>query len=98
MKHYYLLSANDSGHHKSTMEYDKTYTRGTSLTIGRILDQTSSLYLNLGSNFNTNNKKHKGESDIYSSSISYFKAYKNHYFSHMFISISQIIEDKRTIK
>ena len=72
---------NDSGHHKSTMEYDKTYTRGTSLTIGRILDQTSSLYLNLGSNFNTNNKKHKGESDIYSSSISYFKAYKNHYFS-----------------
>ncbi len=72
---------NDSGHHKSTMEYDKTYTRGTSLTIGRILDQTSSLYLNLGSTFNTNNKKHKGESDIYSSSISYFKAYKNHYFS-----------------
>jgi len=75
------FTANDSGHHKSTMEYDKTYTRGTSLTIGRILDQTSSLYLNLGSNFNTNNKKHKGESDIYSSSISYFKAYKNHYFS-----------------
>ena len=75
------FAANDSGHHKSTMEYDKTYTRGTSLTIGRILDQTSSLYLNLGSNFNTNNKKHKGESDIYSSSISYFKAYKNHYFS-----------------
>ena len=75
------FTQNDSGHHKSTMEYDKTYTRGTSLTIGRILDQTSSLYLNLGSNFNTNNKKHKGESDIYSSSISYFKAYKNHYFS-----------------
>ena len=75
------FTANDSGHHKSTMEYDKTYTRGTSLTIGRILDQTSSLYLNLGSTFNTNNKKHKGESDIYSSSISYFKAYKNHYFS-----------------
>ena len=39
------------------------------------------MYLNLGSTFNTNNKKHKGESDIYSSSISYFKAYKNHYFS-----------------
>ena len=43
------FAANDSGHHKSTMEYDKTYTRGTSLTIGRILDQTSSLYLNLNS-------------------------------------------------
>ncbi len=65
----------------SVMEYDKTYTRGTSLTIGRILNQSSSLYLNLGGNFNTNNKKKKGESDIYSSSISYFKVYKNHYFS-----------------
>ena len=37
----------------SVMEYDKTYTRGTSLTIGRILNQSSSLYFNLGGNFNT---------------------------------------------
>ena len=73
--------SNDSGHHKSQMEYDKTYVRATSFTLGRILDASSSLYLNLGGNFNTNNKKHKGESDIYSGSVSYLKAYKNHYFS-----------------
>jgi len=70
--------ANDS---KLTLEYDKTYIRGSSLILGRILDDSSSVFLNLGLNINTNNKKLKGESDIYSSSLSYFKAYKKHYFS-----------------
>ena len=41
---------------------------------------TSSLYLNLGSILTLTIKNTK-VSDIYSSSISYFKAYKNHYFS-----------------
>ena len=63
------------------LDYDKTYVRGTSLTLGRILDQSSSLFMNLGLNLNTNNKKRKGESDVHSGSISYFKAFKKHYFS-----------------
>jgi len=70
--------ANDS---KLTLEYDKTFVKGSSLTIGRILSGNSSIFMNLGLNINTNNKKFKGESDVYSSSISYFKAYKKHYFS-----------------
>ena len=48
--------ANDS---RLTLEYDKTYVRGTSLTLGRIIDKNSSIYLNFGSNINTNNKKKK---------------------------------------
>ena len=63
------------------LDYDKTYVRGTSLTLGRILDQSSSLFMNLGLNLNTNNKKRKGESDVHSGSISYFKAFKKHYVS-----------------
>ena len=70
--------ANDS---KLTLEYDKTFVRGTALTIGRILNESSSIFMNLGLNANTNNKKFKGESDVHSVSLSYFKAKKNHYFS-----------------
>ena len=69
---------NDS---RLTLDYDKTYARGTSLTLGRILSDSSSIFMNLGSNFNTNNKKLKGENDIHSGSLSYFKAFKNHYVS-----------------
>jgi hypothetical protein len=69
---------NDS---RLTLEYDKTYVRGTSLTLGRIIDKQSSIYMNFGSNLNTNNKKLKGESDIHSFSLSYLKIHKNHYFT-----------------
>ncbi len=69
---------NDS---RLTLEYDKTHVRGTSLTLGRILSDSSSIFMNLGSNFNTNHKKLKGENDIHSGSLSYFKAFKNHYVS-----------------
>ena len=69
---------NDS---RLTLEYDKTHVRGTSLTLGRILSDSSSIFMNLGSNFNTNQKKLKGENDIHSGSLSYFKAFKNHYVS-----------------
>ena len=61
--------------------YDKTYNRGTSLTLGRILDKDSSIFMNFGLDLNTNNKKLKGESDIHSFSLSYLKSYKNHYFT-----------------
>ena len=70
--------ANDS---RLTLEYDKTFVRGTALTIGRILNESSSIFMNLGLDVNTNDKKLKGESDVHSVSLSYFKAKKNHYFS-----------------
>ena len=69
---------NDS---RLTLGYDKTFVRGTALTVGRILNESSSLFMNLGLNVNTNNKKFKGESDVHSFSLSYLKAKKNHYFS-----------------
>ena len=70
--------ANDS---RLTLEYDKTFVRGTALTVGRILDESSSIFMNLGLNVNTFNQKLKGESDVHTVSLSYFKAKKNHYFS-----------------
>ena len=85
---------NDTGD-GDTMEYDKTYVRSSSLTLGRILDQGSSLFFNLGLSANTINKKRAGESDIYSSSVSYFKAYKNHYFSpYVYYNKSNLRQDK----
>ena len=65
--------ANDS---RLTLGYDKTFARGTSLTLGRILNQNSSIFMNLGLTANTNNKKFKGESDVNSVSLSYLKAKK----------------------
>ena len=70
--------ANDS---RLTLEYDKTFVRGSALTVGRILNESSSLFMNLGLNVNTFNQKLKGESDVHTVSFSYFKAKKNHYFS-----------------
>ena len=70
--------ANDS---RLTLEYDKTFVKGTALTLGKILNESSSVFMNLGLNVNTNNKKLKGESDVNSVSLSYLKANKNHYFS-----------------
>ena len=69
---------------KLTVGYDKTYKRNGALTYGKNLDDTSSIFVNLGLDVNTNNKKKKGESDIQSGSISYFKAIRNHYLSPYF--------------
>ena len=66
---------------ESILDYDKSYIKGTSMTIGRILDQSSSIFMNIGTNINTKNKKKEGESDVHSGSLSYFKAFKKHYFS-----------------
>ena len=70
--------ANDS---RLTLGYDKIFNRGSSLTLGRILNQNETIFLNVGLNSNTQNKKLKGESDVHSASLSYLKAYQNHYFS-----------------
>ena len=70
--------ANDS---RLTLEYDKTFVRGSALTVGRILNESSSLFMNLGLNVNTFNQKLKGESDVHTVSFSYFKAKKNHHLA-----------------
>ena len=66
---------------KLVVEYDKTYTRGSALTVGKNIDESSSLFFNLGVDVNTINKKIKGDNDVVSSSMSYFKVMDNHYIS-----------------
>ncbi|SVC60601.1 uncharacterized protein METZ01_LOCUS313455, partial [marine metagenome] len=66
---------------KFVVEYDKTYTRGSTLTVGKNIDESSSLFFNLGVDVNTINKKIKGDNDVVSSSMSYFKVMDNHYIS-----------------
>jgi hypothetical protein len=63
------------------VKYDKTYTRAGSLTVGKNIDESSSLFFNLGLDINTINKKIKGDNDVVSSSVSYFKVKDNHYIS-----------------
>ena len=63
------------------VKYDKTYTRAGSLTVGKNIDESSSLFFNLGLDINTINKKIKGDNDVVSSSVSYFKAKDKHYIS-----------------
>ena len=63
------------------VEYDKTNTRTSSLTVGKNINDSSSLFFNLGLDINTINKKETGDSDVISSSMSYFKVIGNHYIS-----------------
>ena len=63
------------------VEKDKTHTRGSALTVGRNIDDSSSLFFNLGLDINTIVKKKKGDSDVLSSSLSYFKVLGDHYIS-----------------
>jgi len=63
------------------VEKDRTHTKGSSLTIGRNIDDSSSLFFNLGLDINQIKKKKKGDSDVLSSSLSYFKVLGDHYIS-----------------
>ena len=58
---------------RSVVKNDKTSTRAASLTFGKNIDDSSSFFVNLAADVNTINKKIKGDSDILSSSLSYFK-------------------------
>ncbi len=69
---------------KSVVKNDKTSTRALSLTFGKNIDNSSSFFVNLAADVNTINKKIKGDSDILSSSLSYFKILGNHYVSPYF--------------
>ena len=66
------------------VEYDKTYTTTAALTLGKNINDTSSMFINFGLDSNRMNKKMKGDSDVISSSISYFKILGNHYISPYF--------------
>ena len=66
---------------RSVVKNDKTSTRAASLTFGKNINDSSSFFVNLAADVNTINKKIKGDSDILSSSLSYFKILGNHYIS-----------------
>ena len=66
---------------RSVVKNDKTSTRAVSLTFGKNIDASSSFFVNLAADLNTINKKIKGDSDILSSSLSYFQILGNHYIS-----------------
>ena len=61
------------------LRYDKTYSRGGSITIGKNLSPTSAISFNGGLNINTQNKGEENESDLSSGSISYSKVIGKHF-------------------
>jgi hypothetical protein len=61
------------------LRYDKTYSRGGSITIGKNLNTTSAISFNGGLSINTQNKGEENESDLSSGSISYSKVIGKHF-------------------
>ena len=60
--------------------YDKTFSRGGSITIGKNIDTTSAISFNAGLSVNTQDKGRENESDIGSGSVSYSKVIGKHFF------------------
>ena len=46
------------------LKYDKTYSRGSSITVGKNLSSTSAISFNGGLSINTQNKGEENESDL----------------------------------
>ena len=68
-------------------EYDKTYSKGTSVTVGKNLDSTSAISFNTGLNINTQNKEPEGENDLAFGSLTYTKVKNKHFLMpYMFFS------------
>lgn len=63
-----------------TIKYDKTYTRGGSLTWGKNINSTSAISFNTGVSIITQNKGKLAANDLTSGSISYTKLLGKHYF------------------
>ena len=61
------------------IKYDKTYSRGGSITVGKNLDPTSAISFNGSLSINTQNKGDENENDLTSGSISYSKILGKHY-------------------
>ena len=69
------------------LEYDKTYSRGGSITVGKNLSSTSAISFNAGLSVNNQNKGVENQSDIASGSISYSKVLgKNFLIPYMYYS------------
>ena len=69
------------------LEYDKTFSRGGSITVGKNLSSTSAISFNGGLSVNTQNKGKENQSDIASGSISYSKVLgKNFLIPYMYYS------------
>ena len=63
------------------VEDDKTFNRTSAFTLGRNINDTSSVFFNISLDFKTIEKKVTGDSDTVASSISYFKILGNNYIS-----------------
>lgn len=74
----FYISDNISSYASNEIEYDKTYSKSASLTIGTQIDQTSAINLNLGLNLNHQDKGKTEEFDLLSSSLSYSKFMDNY--------------------
>ena len=61
------------------LKYDKTYSRGGSITVGKNLSSTSAISFNGGLSINTQNKGEENESDLASASVSYSKIMGKHF-------------------
>ena len=68
-----LLYVEDEKAQFAGLKYDKTYSRGGSITFGKNIDATSAISFNGGFSVNTQNKGIENESDVVSGSISYSK-------------------------
>jgi len=76
-----LLGKSQSGPFPNNLiRYDKTYVRGSSLTIGKNIDETSAISFNAGLKINTQNKGDTFVNDLASSSVSYSKIFGKNYF------------------
>ena len=64
-----------------SLRADKSYKRGSSFTVGKNIDSTSSFLFNLGLTINQQDKASSDESDIGSGSLSYFKIIDKHYIA-----------------
>ena len=64
-----------------SLRSDKSYNSGSSLTVGKNLDNSSTFMINLGGTFNKQDKSSSDENTITSSSASYFKILGKHYLA-----------------
>ena len=62
-----------------SIEYDKTYSKAASLTVGKKINSTSNISFTGGGNINTQNKGDTLENDLTSGSITYSKVIGKHY-------------------
>ena len=81
------LFAQDVTGEMDGLKYDKSYSRGTSVTVGKNLDSTSAVSFNTGININTQNKEPEGENDLAFGSLTYTKVKNKHFLMpYMFFS------------